>query len=179
MAQSIVEMAKDLVMAQIEAGRLTPEDMHSALQQTYRSLMELKAWEETGAVGALPGDGAGKAPADWKKSIRRNAVTCLECGAEFKQLSVRHLAQHGLDARSYREKYGIPRIQSLAAKATTAARQRIVQQIKPWEKSPRFIEAREREEAEQKQAEEVEAKPATAPKKARPRQRKATARTRS
>jgi predicted transcriptional regulator len=169
MAQSVLEMAKDLVQAEIEVGRLTPEDMHSALQQTYRSLMELKTWEEEGALGALPGDGAGRAAVDWKKSITRSAVVCLECGAEFKQLSVRHLGQHGLNGRTYREKYGIPRTQSLAARATTAARKRIVQQIRPWEKSPRFREAKEREEAE----------PAAPPKKARPRRRKRAARTRS
>jgi hypothetical protein len=57
-------------------------------------------------------------------------------------------------------KYGIPRTQALSAKATTAARKRIAQQIRPWEKAPRFVEARERAEAEQKKVEEVEAKPA-------------------
>jgi predicted transcriptional regulator len=96
------------------------------------------------------GDGAGEAAVDWKRSITRNRVVCLECGAEFKQLSARHLGQHGLNGRTYREKYGIPRTQALAAKATTAARKKIVQQIRPWEKAPRFVEARERAEAEQK-----------------------------
>ena len=36
MAQAILEMAKDLVMAQIEAGALPREDMQKALQQTYQ-----------------------------------------------------------------------------------------------------------------------------------------------
>ena len=32
MSQSILEMAKDLVMAHIAAHRLAPEEMHTALQ---------------------------------------------------------------------------------------------------------------------------------------------------
>ena len=48
-------------------------------------------------------------PVDWRKSITKHAMTCLECGHAFKQLSIRHLRQHGLDTRSYRIKYGIPR----------------------------------------------------------------------
>jgi predicted transcriptional regulator len=172
MAQSILEMAKDLVMAQIEAGRLSPEDMHSALQQTYRSLMELKTWEEEGALSALPGDGVGKAAVDWKRSITRNRVVCLECGAEFKQLSARHLGQHGLNGRTYREKYGIPRTQALSARATTAVRKRIVQVIRPWEKAPTYVKAHERE------TQEAAAKAKTAPvakRKARRGARKRTA----
>jgi hypothetical protein len=42
MSQTLLKMAKDLVMAQVEAHRLSPEDMHQALQQTYASLQALK-----------------------------------------------------------------------------------------------------------------------------------------
>jgi hypothetical protein len=61
----------------------------------------------------------------------------------FKQLSVRHLQEHGLDARSYRVKYAIPRKEPLAAKMTTARRREVVQEIRPWKKAPRFIQAQE------------------------------------
>jgi hypothetical protein len=43
---------------------------------------------------------------------------------------------HGLDGRSYRTKYGIPRTQSLSAREVLARRRQIVQRIRPWEKSP-------------------------------------------
>ncbi len=45
MSQTLLEMAKDLVLAQIEAHRLTPEEMHTALQHTYASLQALKTQE--------------------------------------------------------------------------------------------------------------------------------------
>lgn len=107
---------------------------------------------------------AGPAPSAWRTSIARHTVTCLACGATFKQLSVRHLREHGLDARSYRDTYGIPRTQPLAARATTERRKQIVQQTRPWEKAPRYREAREREAAEAKQTEHA---PAPQPARAR------------
>jgi hypothetical protein len=70
-------------------------------------------------------------------------VTCLACGASFKQLSVRHLKEHGLDGKSYRIKYGIPRTQSLAAKEITLRRKEMVQRSRPWEKAPMFLKAQE------------------------------------
>jgi predicted transcriptional regulator len=170
MPQSILEMAKDLIMAQIQAGRVPPEDLQQALEHTYASLIELKMKEETGAVGGVAGNGSAPAPVDWKKSITKNAITCLECGRTFKQLSTRHLREHGLDGRSYRAKYGIPRTQPLSARVTTARRKQIVEETRPWEKAARYRAARERDEAEQMEA---AAKSAAPPKKRRPRQRTA------
>jgi predicted transcriptional regulator len=143
MAQSVLEMAKDLVMAQVQAGMLPLEDMQDALQQTYASLAALKTQEETGGIVQVVE--AAPEPVDWKRSITRHTITCLECGAVFKQLSVRHLQDHDLEPRSYRVKYGIPRTQPLAAKDTTALRKKIVQQTKPWEKAPTYMKAQEAE----------------------------------
>jgi predicted transcriptional regulator len=130
MPQSVIEMAKELVSELIQAGQLSPGNMQEALQNTYASLMALKAMEESGSntVETLP------TSMNWRESITRHAVTCLECGQSFKQLSPRHLRQHDLDGRSYRNKYGIPRTQPLAARATTDRRREVAQEIKPWEK---------------------------------------------
>jgi predicted transcriptional regulator len=143
MPQTLLEMAKDLVMAQITAHRLSPEEMHQVLQQTYASLQALKAQEDAnGSVVVAPE--RSPAPVNWRKSITKHAVTCLECGQSLKQLSVRHLKEHGLDGKAYRSKYGIPRTQSLAAKEITARRKEIVQRSKPWEKAPTFVKAQEK-----------------------------------
>ena len=53
MSQTLLEMAKDLVMAQIEAHRLSPEEMHQALHQTYASLQALKAQEDANGSVAI------------------------------------------------------------------------------------------------------------------------------
>jgi predicted transcriptional regulator len=106
MSPSILEMTKDLVLAQIRSSTLSPEDMHDTARRVFESLMTLKSREESGSSAAdMP-----QAPADWRQSITRHSITCLECGAHLKQLTARHLRRHNLDARSYRDKYGIPNI---------------------------------------------------------------------
>jgi predicted transcriptional regulator len=140
----LAQMAKDLVMAQIAAHRLSPEEMHLALQQTYASLQALKAQEDANGSVAVVAPATPAEPVNWRKSITKHVVMCLECGQALKQLSVRHLKDHGLDGRSYRIKYGIPRTQPLAAKEITSHRQEIVQRSRPWEKAPTFVKAQEK-----------------------------------
>lgn len=143
MAQSLLEIAKDLTLTLVEAGRLSSEDMQDSLQRTHATLTALKVQEEFGTTTATP---VAKTPAvNWRKSITKHAVACLECGQSFKQLSLRHLQEHGLDSRSYRTKYGIPRAQPLAAKTTTARRKQIAQERRPWENAPTFRKGQERD----------------------------------
>jgi predicted transcriptional regulator len=113
------------------------EQVQDAIRQTHASLAALKAQEEMGT--SVVASVTETPPVDWRKSITKHAVTCLECGQSFKQLSMRHLVMHGLDGRSYRAKYGIPRTQALAAKTTTARRRELVQGIRPWEQTPTFL----------------------------------------
>ena len=146
MPQTLLEMTKDLVLAQIEAHRLSPEDMQTALQHIYSSLLALKAQEDSNGLvpGAPPEPPA--APVNWRKSITKHQVTCLACGARCKQLTVRHLREHGLDGRSYRVKYGMPPSQPLSARSVTAIRKQIVQRSRPWEKAPTYLKAHEKAE---------------------------------
>src|SRR5437879_7281453 len=102
MSQTLFEMTKDLVMAQIQAKTLPPDEMHAALQHTYASLQALKAQEHAHGSVAVATPETPPAPIPWKKSITKHTVTCLACGASFKQLTVRHLKEHGLDGRAYR-----------------------------------------------------------------------------
>jgi predicted transcriptional regulator len=148
MPQSTLEMTKDLVLAQIRSGTLATEDMQEALGRTHQSLMSLKSREEA----ELSMSAAGTAPADWRTSITRHSVTCLECGAQFRQLTGLHLRLHALDARSYRRKFGIPQSQPLSARATAALRRRITAEVRPWEKSPTYRKGQEERAATAKKA---------------------------
>ena len=139
MPQSTLEIAKELTLARIEAGNVPPEDMQDTLQKTHATLAALKAQEAAGTT--IP---VSDAPMNWRKSITKYTVACLACGQTFKQLSRRHLQEHGLDGRLYRAKYGIPRTQPLAAKETTARRKQIAQETRPWEKAPAYVKAQER-----------------------------------
>jgi predicted transcriptional regulator len=147
MPQSVLEIAKDLTLALVGAGRLSAADIQDTLQKTFATLTALKAQEETGASTAVLSQ-----VVDWRKSITRNTITCLECGQAFKQLSVRHLRQHDLDGQSYRAKYGIPGTQPLAARATTARRRQIMLDTKPWERAPAYIKGQAKKAAAAKKS---------------------------
>jgi predicted transcriptional regulator len=136
MAQTLLEMAKDLTRSLVETGSLSTENMQDVLQQTHTTLRALRGQEESGAVTTLPV--ADASPVDWRKSISKYTITCLDCDQALKQLSIRHLRVHGLDARSYRTKYGIPPTVPLAARSTTERRRQVVRQTRPWEKAPTY-----------------------------------------
>jgi predicted transcriptional regulator len=142
MAQSLVEIAKELTLTLVETGRLSSEDMQDMLQKTHATLAALRAQEEFGTATAV--SMAKTAPVEWRKSITKRTVTCLECGQTFKQLSRRHLRMHGLDGRSYHAKYGIPQTQPLAARNTIARRREVIRKTRPWEKAPMFRRAQTR-----------------------------------
>jgi predicted transcriptional regulator len=151
---TLLEIATALVTAQIEAGMEFPEGVNETLRQTFATLETLKAQEE--GVHAIPQPVVVDQPTDWRKSITKSSITCLECGKVAKQLTPRHLRIHDLDSRSYRLKYGIPSTQALAARDTTMRRQQVVLKIKPWEKSPAYRAGQERRiAAEEAVAEEI------------------------
>ena len=143
MAKALTEMAKDLTLALIENNLLAPEDMQQQLSKTHANLLELKAREDNTFAGREGQIERTPTPQDWKKSIKKHSVECLICGQTFKQLSALHLRQHDLDPRTYRQQFGIPRTQPLSAKETTAMRRRVVQNSRPWEKTPTYIKAHE------------------------------------
>jgi len=56
-----------------------------------------------------------------ENSIQEDKVTCLECGAEMKQLTSKHLVSHGMNQRECRHKYGFSMKTPLAAKSLVEA----------------------------------------------------------
>jgi predicted transcriptional regulator len=138
MPQTLLEMTKELVLAQIQIKQVAPEALNSVLHSTYETLRSLQSAESAGGHAGETSTEAfqAQAPVDWKSSITRHSIRCLECGETFKQLSLRHLRVHDLDPRSYRTKYNIPRSQSLSARDVTARRRELAQQIRPWELAP-------------------------------------------
>jgi predicted transcriptional regulator len=122
MVQSVLERTTDLVIAQLATYYRSPKMIVRMLASTHANLMTLKRQEEAASLRMTP------APGDWQHSITPYAITCLECGASVKQLSVQHLRAHGLVPGSYRAKYGMPSTQPLAATTPTAQRQPFVPQ---------------------------------------------------
>ncbi|ETW95352.1 MAG: hypothetical protein ETSY2_48280 [Candidatus Entotheonella gemina] len=144
-------MTRDLLLALIEVGYVSTENLSPLLFSTYEKLVELHSAEaeESEVLPSPPSARGLGADLDWKASITRYDITCLECGDSLRQLSSRHLRRHDLDARSYRIKYGIPRTQPLSSRQATARRRELAQQIRPWEGAARSRQSRPRKRAAQ------------------------------
>jgi predicted transcriptional regulator len=125
MSKSLVEMASEIVAAQARQAPMSPEDISAGVKKVFAILQQLQALE-AGIPGASESEGPGKlSPQD---SIQRNRVICLECHKEFKLLSNRHLALHGMNSREYKLKYGLPLRQALSAKSLTLTRRKIAKE---------------------------------------------------
>lgn len=135
MPQTLLEMTKDLVTEQILQRHVKPENTQGMLEHAFATLQSLQQTEALMGAPPVPGMPQAIAAADWEKSISKHAIICLECGGSFRQLSTRHLRKHDLDARTYRQKYGIPSTQNLSSRTATARRRELAQQIRPWEQA--------------------------------------------
>ena len=140
MAKTLTEMAVEIASAQSSHAAMSAEDIEGFLKQTFKVLKEMKAMEE-GASAETEAQLEAE-PLDPKKSILRNKIICLECGKEFKLLTNRHLAQHGMDGKEYRKKYGFATRQPLSAKALTVKRRKIAKDLGLGEKLQKARKAR-------------------------------------
>lgn len=69
-----------------------------------------------------------------RKSVKEKSVTCLECGKNFKVLTKRHLATHGISADDYRQKWGLKKGTALVCKALQRERRKKMNDMKLWER---------------------------------------------
>lgn len=69
-----------------------------------------------------------------RKSVKERSVTCLECGKNFKVLTKRHLATHGMSTDNYREKWGLKKGTALVSKALQRERRKKMNDMKLWER---------------------------------------------
>ena len=75
-----------------------------------------------------------EAQSDPRKSIKEKSISCLECGKTFKILTRKHLATHGLDAESYREKWNLKKGTPLVCKGLQRERRKKMKDMRLWEK---------------------------------------------
>jgi predicted transcriptional regulator len=127
MIRRLYEIAADIVEAQASFAQMSPESLEQALSKVFATLQRMKQAEDGGFVldtATSPEDLRKETPEkiDPKNSIQQDKVICLECGAEMRQLTGRHLSSHGLTSREYKKKYGFRQSQSLAAKSLSKAR---------------------------------------------------------
>jgi predicted transcriptional regulator len=130
MDKKLLELSVDIVQALASISKMSGEEVESTLIKTYNALHRMRRAEEEGRAiasddGSLQGsfqnpEIAGRI--DSHASIQEDKVICLECGAEFRQLTANHLRTHQLSPREYKRKWGFPLKQPLAARVLTTLR---------------------------------------------------------
>jgi len=151
MPKKLLEIAAEIVLGQVSTNQLATDEIVVSLKQVFSALRDMQKSEtegmpldiaKLGEEPALEETGTGKV--DPKGSIQEDKVICLECGAEMRQLTAKHLSSHGVSIREYKQRYGFPLRQSLSAKALSKARSKAAKKRGLPEKLLRFQEERKR-----------------------------------
>jgi predicted transcriptional regulator len=153
MARKIIEIASEIVQTQVSLAPMSATEITSSLRQVFGTLLELQKAESGEIELPLVQDAAAaqeKAPGPItpENSIQNDKVICLECGAEMKQLTQKHLTSHGISSKEYKKKYGFPMRTPLAAKALTKARSKAAKKRGLPANLVKAIEARRQSKAQ-------------------------------
>lgn len=149
MEKRLLELAVEIVHAQVSLSKMSGEEIEAVLIRVYNALYKMQKAEEAQRPVAMEGEGREEAAGrveppqipDARASIQEDKVICLECGAEFRQLTANHLRTHQLTPKEYKRKWGFPLKQSLAARVLTKLRSRSAKKRGLPQKLQQYLEA--------------------------------------
>ena len=153
MSKKLIEIASEIVQTQVSSTPMSAADITASLRQVFSTLLEMQKAEAGGIELAPVAEGVGEAPSEEKpvlspaNSIQNDKVICLECGAEMRQLTSKHLVSHGMNQKEYRKKYGFSMRTPLSAKLLTKARSKAAKKRGLPEKLRQYMEARKQKKA--------------------------------
>ncbi|MER2265827.1 MucR family transcriptional regulator [Methylobacterium oxalidis] len=120
-----VELAADIVSAYVTNNSLPVAELPALIAGVHAALNGLA----TGAPQATAEDAVEKATASQiRKSITPDALVSFIDGKSYKTLK-RHLAGHGLDPHTYRQRYGLPADYPMVAASYAAQRSELAKSI--------------------------------------------------
>ncbi|MET3415225.1 MucR family transcriptional regulator [Methylobacterium sp. 1030] len=101
-----VELASDIVAAYVSNNSIPAPELPNLIWSVHVAVRGLTLGATSSAV-ATSDDIAKPSPAQIRKSVRHDGIVSFIDGKTYKTLK-RHLTSHGLDPRSYRDRYGLP-----------------------------------------------------------------------
>ena len=116
----ILDLTTKIVAAHVSKNSISVEQIPSLIKEVHQTLSGLGSEPEPVKL----------APAvSIKKSVQKDAITCLECGWPGKMLK-RHLSTtHGLSVKEYREKWRLPSDYPMVAPSYAAKRSRLAKKL--------------------------------------------------
>ena len=101
-SSELVELTVDIVSAYVSNNAIVRAELPNLIDQTFNALREAEAKETQPLKEKLD-------PAvPIKKSVTPDAITCLECGKNFKSLKRHIRTDYTLTPDEYRAKWGLP-----------------------------------------------------------------------
>ncbi|MGH1575590.1 MucR family transcriptional regulator (plasmid) [Methylobacterium sp. P31] len=124
---NFTNLAADIVSAYVSNNPIPPAELPALIAKVHEAVSGLATAGGSGA--AAPDDEIEKpTPTQVRKSIRDDGIMSFIDGRIYKTLK-RHLSSHGLDPRSYRERYGLPADYPMVAPSYAAQRSALAKAI--------------------------------------------------
>jgi len=120
--------ALEIAKAQASVRVMKEEEITAFVQKVTQGIRVVAETEQTVELNSE------EMVLEGRKSVKEKSVTCLECGKNFKVLTKRHLATHGISADDYRQKWGLKKGTALVCKALQRERRKKMNDMKLWER---------------------------------------------
>jgi predicted transcriptional regulator len=152
MSKKLIEIASEIIQTQVALSPMSAQEIVTSLRQVFCTLQDLQK-AETGQTELSEAQETGLSeakaiePMSPKDSVQENKVICLECGAEMRQLTIKHLSSHNMNLKEYKKKYGFTIKTPLSAKSLTKARSKAAKKRGLPENLKKAIEARRQRKA--------------------------------
>lgn len=124
---NLAELAGELVAAYVANNPVPPSELPKLIQTVHSAMTGLASGDVPST--AAPADEVKKpTPAQIRKSVQDEGIVSFIDGKAYKTLK-RHLTGHGLDPKSYRDRYGLPSDYPMVAPSYAAQRSALAKAI--------------------------------------------------
>jgi predicted transcriptional regulator len=104
---NFIELAGDIVAAYVSNNPVPAAELPAVIVRVHDAIAALASGTAPAETGTATADVEKPGPAQIRKSVRHDGIVSFIDGKTYKTLK-RHLTSHGLDPKSYRDRYGLP-----------------------------------------------------------------------
>jgi predicted transcriptional regulator len=116
----LLDLTAEIVAAHVSKNAVSMDQIPTLIKEVHKTLSEL---------GSEPAQEKLTPAVPIKRSVQKDAITCLECGQSGKMLK-RHLSSaHDMSVKEYREKWRLPSDYPLVAPNYAAERSKLAKKI--------------------------------------------------
>lgn len=126
-SQNLTELAGDIVAAYVSNNSVPVAELPNLIRNVHDAIRELTSGGTPSAATSAP-EADKPSTAQIRKSVRPDGLVSFIDGKTYKTLK-RHLTSHGLDPRTYRDRYGLAADYPMVAPAYAEKRSALAKAI--------------------------------------------------